>query len=385
MIRQYLAKSLLLLFISFHFGCYGQEQSKTGLDLYIDPSVENVDGEDEKEIISLWQEYLLSKTAYASNNSFWHSPNSRFPDAFLFPLQLREIDQLQFNVQNSIIGVFNVELDHYCLKSMFSKVDSSGQIILNYITSVYAKKVNNEFKLVNSTDYHRLIWRKEKLGNIEYYIHPAHEFKIEEAQKMNTYNSEIAEKFGVEPIEVEYFLCNYGRDLLALQGFDFTPKSYIKIQSGGMAFGYDNIIYAGNNSAYYPHELIHLYTHQCCQGQFHQWADEGVATFFGGSTGYSIDWHIDKLRLFLIENPDYALDDLSALNTDIPNGEFKTNFMYALGGFFIKQIYQNEGMEGIMDALKCGRTESDYFNMLEQKLGINKYNFSAEVRKRIVQ
>lgn len=151
-----------------------------------------------------------------------------------------------------------------------------------------------------------------------------------------------------------------------------------------MADIYNNIIYAGNNSEYYPHEVVHLYTHSKFPRQSHHWVDEGIAALIGGSTGYDIEWHWEKLRRFVMKNPDYAMDNLIDLQVHIPNGEFMTDFRYAIGALICQKILEKEGMKGIFEALQAGRSEDHYFDMIEQKLKIKKEDFGEYVKKEIL-
>ena len=358
-----------------------EKQPQSGLSLFINPSVTNADGEHEKEIINTWQAYLESDHHYRANNPFWHSPNSKTPDAFLWQLGLNKISDSDKRIQNNIIGVYPVLHDHYALKSTFSTlIDSTGQSALNYLITVYASKIDGQYKLVHSTDYHRLNWQNRVVGDINYYIHPEHQFSLEAATEMDSFNKKLADQFEMAPIKFDYFVANYSRDILNLMGYDFMPRSFQPMQSGGMAANYDNVIYAGNNSAYYPHEVVHLYTYAKFRNQYHSWVDEGVATLFGGSTGFSLNWHMQKLSIFLKENPRYPLRNLQKLQMDIPNGEFTTDFRYAIGGLVCKLIFEKEGMTGLFDALKSGSKDADYFRLLKDKLDIEKNEFEDFIR-----
>ena len=378
---------ILFTFLSLMFfqSCMGQEpqEENTGLRFYINFNVENEEEEDEARIIQRWKDYLNSREMYSTGNSFWKS-EKRIPDATLFGLMFHTMNERSPVLQNNIIGIFPVEENYYALKMMFSQVkDSSQQVVLNDMLTVYAKEIDGEFYFSSSTDYYRLIWEKQVVGDITYYIHPAHQFNKEDAIKMNEFNVEIARKFEVEPLEFDYFVSTYSREISDLMGFDFMKYKYQKVQSGGMAATFDNVIYAGNNSAYYPHEVVHLYTYLKYARQYHAWADEGIATLFGGSTGYSLEWHLGELKEFLNNNEDYLLDDLKALEISIPNGTYKTDFRYAIGGLIAKNIYDKEGMKGLFDLLQTGQSEEEYFEMLKQKLGFERVNFGAYVRKEV--
>ncbi|MEO1654495.1 MAG: hypothetical protein AAFU64_13200, partial [Bacteroidota bacterium] len=199
------------------------------------------------------------------------------------------------------------------------------------------------------------------------------------------FNLKVADLFEVEPLSFDYIVTNNTRDVSDVMGLHLFSYSYQPVASGGMADTFNNVIYAGNNSEYYPHEVVHLYTNHKYPRQYHPWVDEGIAALLGGSTGYHIEWHWEKLRRFLLENPDYQMNDLSELQTYIPNGEYITDFRYAIGALICQLILEKEGMQGIFEALQAGRTEENYFEIIEKKLGVKKSDFEAFVKAEIAK
>jgi len=383
-----------MVFVSF-FTCKNQQNQEveeqniedvTVLTFKIHASVTNSEDDDAKEVIALWKSFLLSKYFVQANNAMWSYTHSPIPDYYLMKLYLL-LQRNEANLVNTIctiIGVFPVENDHMALKCMFESEDQEDDT-LELLVSVYAKKENGLYMLVGSPDYYRQQRATRTIGQITYYIHPEHKFDEALATKMHQYNQYLASEFRTDPISFDYFVANYVRDATKIMGYDFTPKKYQAIQYGGLADKANSTIYAGNNSEYYPHELVHLYTFQHAANQYHPWVDEGIATFYGGSGGESLDWHLNKLKLFLEQHPDYPLNDLSKLNIDIPNGEHKTDFRYAIGGLIMKNIYELEGMRGFFESLTAGRQEADFFKLLESKLGVQKTDFEQYIRGELVE
>ena len=117
----------------------------------------------------------------------------------------------------------------------------------------------------------------------------------------------------------------------------------------------------------------------------HSWFDEGIAAYYGGSSGFTLEWHLDKLKSFLAKEPDYDLSDLSALQIDIPNGEYMTDFRYAIGGLICQLILEKHGQEGIWEALQSGTTEDDYFTFLKQKLNVDREDFGEFVKSTVAE
>ena len=102
----------------------------------------------------------------------------------------------------------------------------------------------------------------------------------------------------------------------------------------------------------------------------------------GGSKGKSLNWHLDKLKVFLEENQDYELNDITKLNT-VPNGEYTTEFRYAIGGLLVKEIFDKEGINGVKEILQFGRSNEDFYNLLEVKFNVSKENFGKFIKEKL--
>ena len=357
----------------------GCSQEK-GMNFMVDPSVINANDPDEKEIIELWKGYIESGEFKNQDSIYWSFDQMKVPDYFLWPLAMNSLLTREPAVQCKVIGIFPAENGHYSIKSSFSHVDEDGIAHLDGIVSVYAKKFDDQYLLVNSSQYHAEVWEKHQIGNITYYVHPEHPFNKDDAERMSAFNQDIAKKFDMEPMKFEYFVTNYARQIVRLWGHDYMPKMYIPRQTGGVADIDNQIIYAGNNSEYYPHELVHLYTYAKVTTHTHFWVQEGIATYFGGSGGKDFDWHLNELKTFLHDNPDFRLNDLKVLNVYIPNGKHMTDFRYVIGAMISQEIYKKEGIEGLIESLHTGPNDEDFFALLKDKLGVEKENFETYIR-----
>jgi len=382
---RYVLPFLLFLFSLLH--CEAQvspaSTATPGLSFHINDNVSNKEEAYAQEIIANWEAYLRSNYLVQAENPYWNQATFPFPDnAYISViLEAYQVRRNGGNLQCNVIGVVPLEAGFYEFKTAYFQVDdSTREVSLRHMITVYAKAYQDSFQFVSSTEYLLNKYEQRQFGEVNYLIHPNHRFSKKEAERMNEFNREIARQFGVAPLSFRYVVANNTTDLSQLMGSDFNQYSNNPVPSGGLSDIRNGIIYAGNNSAYYPHEVVHLYTNACCSRQYHPWVDEGIAAFFGGSTGYDIEWHWQKLRRFLADHPDYPLEDLTALQTDIPNGEYTTDFRYAIGGLLMGLIHQKEGMEGLFDALRAGRTEADYFRMLEQKLGFTRSEFGSFIR-----
>ncbi len=375
---------LIILFTSLTaFGQSNNSETADKLKFFIGEQVVNADGENEKQIIQLWKNYLLAGQYGDINSPYWSFENVTVPDEYLWALNLNNIQNNEHQTQCKIIGIFAVEHDYYCLKSAFMH-SNDGELFLDVIPTVYAKKFNGKFLLVNSTTYHKEVLEHHKVGNINYYVHPFHKFDSDKAKKMNAFCEEMTKLFGVKPFEIDYFVSNTSREITEIWGYEYMDRMYRPEQTGGVALVSQNLVLAGNNSEYYPHEIVHLFAYNVANNLPYFWINEGVATFFAGSSEKSFEWHLNELKEFHKTNPNYDYVNIDTLTDfDLPNGKHMTDLRYIVGAIIIREIYKKENIEGVKDALKIGSSKEDMFSLLKKKLNVDKAQFNNFIKKQI--
>ena len=354
-----------------------------GIDFYIHEEVTNADGEVEKELIALWQNYISDGNFQDSNSPFWSFENMVIPDENFWAIGIDQLKKKPYKVQCKVIGIFEVGNGYWSLISSFSHLGENGELHLDVISSVYAKKVKNKYLLISSAEYLKTVFEHQKVGSINYYIHPFHKFKLAEAEQMNQFNLEMSKEFGVPPLEFDYFVASNARDIARTWGYEYMNRMYNPSGKGGVASWRNMIIYSGNNSSFFPHELVHLYTYHVVPKDPHFWVGEGIATFYAGTSTYSFQGHLRKLKEFLDENPDFDLSDITKLKKTIPNGEHKSDLRYVIGGLLMKNIYEKEGVKGLISSLKYGTSDKDFFQLLTDKLGVTKDGFDPYIKEKV--
>ena len=164
------------------------------------------------------------------------------------------------------------------------------------------------------------------------------------------------------------------KDYCDVLGFDYMPFLTYDAQTGGIAMPKENILFSANNSPYYPHELVHLYT---ADFNPHYWFDEGCATYLGGSVEYPLEYHLKKIASQM-DTLDFSnLPENKKLDDD-------SNFKYALGGLFCK-IAMDEygGKKSLFALLNSGKTEEDFHSALSKVFGIEKENYDSFIREKL--
>jgi len=374
---------LLILFLLSDTICLAQngiDENTAKLEFLIHEEVSNADGEVEKQLIELWKNYINEGSFQDTNSPYWSFENMDVPDENFWALGINSLKDREHKVQCKIIGIFKAQNDHWSLISSFSHIDKSGEIHLDVISAVYAKRINGKYFLISSAEYLKTVFAHHQVDNINYYVHPFHKFKLEEAEQMSRFNLKMSEVFGVLPLDFDYFVASNARDIARTWGYEYMNRMYNPTGKGGIASWRNMTIYSGNNSSYFPHELVHLYTYHVVPKDPHFWVGEGIATFFGGKSDYSLDHHLSKLKTFLQTNTEFDLSDITKLKMDIPIGEHGSDMRYVIGGLLMKNIYKKEGVAGLIDALEYGTSNKDFFNLLNDKLNVNESNFDIYIK-----
>lgn len=343
-------------------------------------NVINADDPTVAAIIEYWKEYLDSDSHFKFDSPYWYSEELTDPNATLWDLNLAGMKRN--NAQNTVIGVVPVKENYWELISMFA-TSTAERLIPHCILSVYVTKIDGALKFVSKTDFIKPKLNSEQVGEITYYFDKSYNFNVEEAQRLREFNAEVASFFETNVLDFDYFICENSRDTAAIRGYLFEPSMYVPNQYGALADVVNRIIYAGNNSEFYPHEVVHLYTKELFYYKYHRWIDEGLATFLGGSRGKDLDWHLEQLRTFLIDNPDFQLNEISELHT-LSNGNYSTEFRYAIGGLLVREIYEQEGIKGVKESLQFGSKEDDFYRLIEEKFGVEREGFGDFVREKLL-
>lgn len=269
------------------------------------------------------------------------------------------------------------------VKLNFIRVDSTGVgsnvATVNFgVTEKAGYLYLTNMVLINSKG-----WINREVGEITYIYPPSHTLSEEKAAQMETFNQKMAVLFEMEPLKFRYFVTDSYIDLCRLWGFDYAYDMFNMDTSGGSSAVGSNIIYAGNGTEYYPHELVHLYTFYWLGADHrktHDWFEEGFATYLGGSRGKSLEWQLGVLKTYLNSEPKLDLSKMFELKMKIG---VSTNLNYVIGGLICKLAYEKGGMPAIKELLTAGTSEDDFYRGVEQVLGVPKAGFGDFIYREV--
>ena len=303
-----------------------------------------------------WGEKELARTIY---NSGWYKKDPSY-------------------YKPTILGVIDIIPEKkYLIKIAYTSRDkgnnNSVQVIYNLIANY--NKLEKSILFENYIDWYTKNWYTKKMGNILFFKEEKNKFSIKQAKKFQKKNKYFSKLFNVPVKDIVYYSCKDPIDLYKMKGFDYVPNMFYS-RNGGLVYNggnkkyYGNIIYSANNSEYYPHELAHFYIDDLVIGdKTSRIANEGIATYIGGSSIFPYEHHLKSLYKYIKKNNNYNLidflkeDSLVMIDSD-------TSTLYALGALISKLIFEKKGLDGWKIFLNV--PEEDVEKVIIELLGIKK-------------
>ncbi|SMG09062.1 hypothetical protein SAMN05661096_00184 [Marivirga sericea] len=354
-----------------------KQEQLAGIQLTISSSIDQEDPLNQ-EVISTLKKFLQTKNDSFKENEYWLAEDF---DTFWFPFQdiykIEHKGSALYFYQPSLMEIVNTEEeDKKLLKLAFiGHNDTTKENTLKSIYNIVANKTDTGIVLSNPLHYFTRDWEKIYKGSIEYVVSPDREFNEEEAERQLEDVAKICDFFSTDPMPITYYSCVGLEELFQIKGFDYNPIMYWE-GGGGLAANL-NIVFSGNRSELYTHEIMHLYTSAWYPSNI-DLIDEGLATYVGGSRVYSYTWHKKNLRSHIEEYPE--IDFSSHLE---PYERFfagETSIPYMVGALVCERTYRLYGKAKLLDLLDGA---ADVWELLGT-VGLTQENFDAELKKELL-
>ncbi|MES2429133.1 MAG: hypothetical protein V4560_19280 [Bacteroidota bacterium] len=274
----------------------------------------------------------------------------------------------------TVLAVVPVVLhEQYLIKLAYAGVTAEKEIKYRMSYSLIAKRQRDKFYFSTPVDYNTRNWIRKQVGSIKY-IYP-NQLNMVKAKQMDRFNKSLARKMSVPVLAVTYYRCDDPEQLFRMMGYDYTGSMYLSTSSG-LAHQWKNEIMAGNNSEWYPHELVHCYTDKLF-AQNYPIVNEGYATYLGGSGG----WTLDQAKVF-VENylNEHPKADMIQTFLSYDRMQYGISITYVLSGLICRNIETKYGFAKIKELFKTDSDEN-YFKILQQITGVTKEQFPAYIKK----
>jgi len=315
--------------------------------LYID---RGVDTSDNKIVntINFYRQYLseIRYDALPDFEKYWGAKDVRqnkIPDPLLYALTSNFPTYLASS-SRTVIYV-KVLKDYVHLKTLFASSDSLNNVSVTCITNHYISfDAAGNPHFVNPVSIYTKNWKTVQLRNVTYKFPPYHRFDLSKANTLLSKIKKLEKDWNRKPMRFEYYFTSTKEELSHLRGFDFVITMGNRDSPSGMADHKNNIIYASGLGEDYFHEVVHLYLNP-------QFEDsplgEGLATFYGGSKGKSLNWHLRYLNEYLQKHPELDLNSFSNADFQGLNVDHNSNMTYTLQGLLCLLAYQKNGPSGL--------------------------------------
>ena len=258
------------------------------------------------------------------------------------------------------------------------------------------------FKLVNKLTINKNDFCKKQIAWITYYYPSTYAFDEEAANTAVSRLSAFAEEFGVDGMEpVEYYLFENKTEMFHYFGIDGSCYDFYSAETvipyGNSKIGKNKICYTKGGESKI-HEFIHLVIKNLSNGQRLSRFEEGVCCYFGEHVLQTNEWHFDKLKVFLNDNPqiDLSVDLIEAyedsdgrythdstqsvINYKKPYSDAYSNYSYVIQMVICEMLYQKGGMNLVKRMLFETKRDEDEYEMMDKLLGIKRNQVDHIIR-----
>ena len=361
------------------------------------------------EIYDFWQQYeyaqfldygRMSDPQYKPTNyDFWADAET---EDYGNPNSIIQCNLLPFYAyEEYFMGVTKRNDTLYELQTAFFDDFPSPKQLLGIFTIPLVRTADG-FKLVNKLTINKRSFCKKQIGWITYYYPSTYAFDEQEAHAAVSRLSSFAEEFDVDGMEpVEYYLFENKTEMFHYFGIDGSCYDFYSAETvvpyGNSKIGKNKICYTKGGESKI-HEFIHLILKSVSNGQRFSRFEEGVCCYFGEHVLQSKEWHFEKLKLFLNDNPqiDLSVDLIEAyvdadgkythdsaqsvIKYKRPYSDVYSNYGYDIQMVICEMLYKKGGMDLVKRMLFETKRNEDEYEMIEVLLGIKREDVNQVIR-----
>lgn len=227
------------------------------------------------------------------------------------------------------------------LKTLFASADSFKNIFATGITNHYIGfDDSGKPYFISPLDINTKNRKQTQRRNITFIYPSGHTFSAIKADSLIGRVKKLENDWSLKPIAIRYYFTDNKEELQKLRGFDFVLGMGGRERPSGMADDKNNIIYASGLGENYFHEVVHVYLNPKFP---HSPLREGLATFYGGSFGKDLSWHLKHLNDYLQVHPEVDLNNFR----DFWYLDEYTNPNYVIEALLCLLAYQKDGLTGL--------------------------------------
>ncbi len=286
-----------------------------------------------------------------------------------------------------LINLYSVGKNKYSVSIIYLSKNINKTPKIPYILNLIAEDKNGKITFSIPLDYLTRYWKTQLVGNTTY--HFRNKLNLSRAKLFDDKHKTIANKLGVAPEQLEFFMCDNRQESLKLQGFDYSAVNNGQTRGG---YGVDvGTIFSVMNNEDFSHDVFHYYSGKVNEIDKRNWiSEEGIAYSWGNAyytdmAGEMITHKrlVQELKQYLKDHSDIKIFDLFEKNAKIfkhiaPEPSARST----ISGLIVNKVERKRGMKGLTKLINCGRKDllKDYLKATNELLGINQHNFDKKVR-----
>lgn len=367
---------ILFSLIYLQLSCSASPTDTEKIELSISSNVDTTTV-DNKIIIATLKSFLIDKDDFEKADKYWVSEEIvkyKFPYYDLYKIESSKHGDHFFQPTLLEILPTNNPSQKILKLAYIGHLPTTRENQIKAVYNLMANINDKEVKFSRYLDYITKTWKTEKIGKITYKISPDKLSNKNEMEHQLVDVRNICEFLECNELPVLYYSCIHPVELFNIRGFEYHPMMYAD-SSGGFA-DHGNVVFSGNNSEKYTHEILHIYTSTYISG-INKFLDEGLATYLGGSGKFDYKWHRAKFKKFLEYNP-YNFSD----HTDPYERlyfEKETPIPYVSAAVIIERTMRLYGKEKLLTLLN---STDDVWSILKS-VGLNRENINAEIKSEL--
>ncbi|MBC7552369.1 MAG: hypothetical protein H7257_00160 [Taibaiella sp.] len=294
----------------------------------------------------------------------------KYPDQLLFAINTQLPTYL---LGRPLILSARPENEIIHIKTMFSRVDSAGGLLVFSITNHYINRnKDGSMFFINPMRMVAGAWETKTVRNITYRYPSYHTFNKQKALHLAKNIIALEKEWQLPPVNIRYFFADAKEEIEHFRGFDFTIAMGNRDKPSGISDGIDNIVYCGGWGENYFHEVVHIYLNRFFPGSP---LTEGLAVFYGGSLGHDLPWHLNRVDNYLRQHPEINLQNLD----DFYYIDNFTNPTSTIVGMFCLDAYRKGGVEALKKMIRYPTIEE----LIRSEYGVSQDGWNNFLRNKI--
>ncbi|MDR2120229.1 MAG: hypothetical protein LBP64_05060 [Tannerella sp.] len=302
---------------------------------------------------------------------------------FSYLRNIESKDTVRHYFKGQLINLYPIAPAQYSLTLLYANNGEIGRIY-----TFIAKDDNGKFVFSSPVKYNTQHWKTTAADSITIYYPDT--INLERAREFDRKNVLMASKFNLPVKDFEMYMCRNYQEVLQLQGCLYESGRNGVVNEGDIID--PKTLFSIKDDEDFSHDVLHMYAAHIRGKVRNRAAEEGLAYLWGNAY-----WYIDgigkipdqpemvaALRQYLAEHSEADLlnlfDESPYVLTEY--GYPKPVYLkYIIAGVICEAIEKQKGVSAIMELIKCGLTEDDFFKATDKLININRNNFDVKVRK----